>query len=95
MEVAPYAKVVWSLMDEESPEYGIRRPRVLPFVNDEHGGIILEMEDPMDPNDFSVILRYSLSQWKLQVFKHSFPSLTMHTLPTRQETAVFCMIMFC
>ncbi|KAK4439698.1 Nudix hydrolase 10 [Sesamum alatum] len=54
------------LMDKATPENGIEEVQLLPFYDDEHGGIIVEMEEPMDPNDFSVILRYSLSQWKLQ-----------------------------
>lgn len=41
--------------------------RLLPSYDDEHGGVIVEMEESMDPDDFSVILRCSLSQWKLQV----------------------------
>ncbi|KAL8469704.1 hypothetical protein ACS0TY_032518 [Phlomoides rotata] len=53
-------------MDQENFEDGTEVIRVLPSYDDEHGGVIVEMEESMDPNDFSVILRCSLSQWKLQ-----------------------------
>ncbi|KAL0306254.1 UNVERIFIED_CONTAM: Nudix hydrolase 10 [Sesamum radiatum] len=53
-------------MDKATSENGIEEVQLLPFHDDEHEGIIVEMKEPMDPDDFSVILRYSLSQWKLQ-----------------------------
>lgn len=40
---------------------------VLPFVEDEYGGVIVEMKTPMDPKCFVATLRYSFTQWKLQV----------------------------
>ncbi|KAL0727044.1 hypothetical protein Bca4012_023137 [Brassica carinata] len=39
---------------------------VLPFVEDEYGGVIVEMKTPMDPKCFVATLRYSFTQWKLQ-----------------------------
>ncbi|KAL0443278.1 UNVERIFIED_CONTAM: Nudix hydrolase 10 [Sesamum latifolium] len=53
-------------MDKATSENGIEGVQLLPFYDDEHEGIIVEMKEPMDPDDFRVILRYSLSQWKLQ-----------------------------
>lgn len=54
-------------MDQDNFEHGPNVVGVLPSYDDEHGGVIVEMEESMDPNDFSVILRASLSRWKLQV----------------------------
>ncbi|KAL7130798.1 hypothetical protein ABFS83_13G157200 [Erythranthe nasuta] len=53
-------------MDRTHFENGIEEVRMLPSFDDEHGGVIVEMEVPMDPNDFGVILRCSISKWKLQ-----------------------------
>lgn len=76
-------------MDQENIENGMKEVQVLPSCDDEHGGVIVEMEEPMDPNDFSVILRCSLSQWKLQVFME-FTSIypwyhCVHTVPKRLQ----------
>ncbi|GJN38888.1 hypothetical protein PR202_gb27969 [Eleusine coracana subsp. coracana] len=38
----------------------------LPFVNDKHGGVIIEMTAPMDPQVFSASLKASLAKWKEQ-----------------------------
>jgi hypothetical protein len=39
----------------------------LPFMNDEHGGVIIEMTAPMDPQVFSASLKASLAKWREQV----------------------------
>ena len=39
---------------------------LLPFVNDKHGGVIVEMTAPMDPQLFSASLKASLSKWREQ-----------------------------
>ncbi|KAL5199853.1 hypothetical protein ABZP36_021056 [Zizania latifolia] len=39
---------------------------LLPFVNDKHGGVIVEMMTPMDPQLFSASLKASLSKWREQ-----------------------------
>jgi hypothetical protein len=39
----------------------------LPFVNDKHGGVIIEMTTPMDPQVFSASLKSALSKWREQV----------------------------
>ncbi|KAJ1260011.1 hypothetical protein BS78_10G199700 [Paspalum vaginatum] len=39
----------------------------LPFVNDEHGGVIIEMVAPMDPGVFSASLKAALAKWREQV----------------------------
>jgi hypothetical protein len=39
----------------------------LPFVNDKHGGVIIEMVAPMDPGAFSASLKAALAKWREQV----------------------------
>lgn len=39
----------------------------LPFVNDKHGGVIIEMKTPMDPGVFSAYLKAALAKWREQV----------------------------
>ncbi|WVZ79307.1 hypothetical protein U9M48_026903 [Paspalum notatum var. saurae] len=38
----------------------------LPFVNDKHGGVIVEMVAPMDPAVFSASLKAALAKWREQ-----------------------------
>ncbi|XP_062178600.1 nudix hydrolase 2-like isoform X2 [Phragmites australis] len=38
----------------------------LPFVNDKHGGVIVEMTTPMDPQVFSASLKAFLAKWREQ-----------------------------
>ncbi|PIN10248.1 NAD(+) diphosphatase [Handroanthus impetiginosus] len=74
-------------MDQAISENGVEKVRMLPSEDDEHGGVIVEMEEPMDPNDFSVALRCSLSQWKLQGKKGVWIKLPIE-LVNLVETAV-------
>ncbi|CAM0909902.1 unnamed protein product [Alopecurus aequalis] len=39
---------------------------LLPFVNDKHGGVIIEITTPMDPQVFSASLKSALSNWREQ-----------------------------
>ncbi|XP_010448434.1 PREDICTED: nudix hydrolase 10 isoform X2 [Camelina sativa] len=39
---------------------------VLPFVDDDYGGVIVEMKTPMDNKSFVAALKYSFAQWRLQ-----------------------------
>ena len=43
------------------------RMRLLPATNDDHGGVIVDMEEPMDSKVFLGALRASMSQWKHEV----------------------------
>ncbi|XP_051128636.1 nudix hydrolase 2 [Andrographis paniculata] len=56
-------------MDQPIPANGVEEVPLLPSCANEHGGVIVEMAEPMDPNDFRAVLRRSLSQWKLQGIK--------------------------
>jgi hypothetical protein len=44
-----------------------RNVEQLPFVNDKHGGVIIEMVTPMDPGVFSASLKAALTKWREQV----------------------------
>lgn len=48
----------------------------LPFVNDKHGGVIIEMVVPMDPGVFSASLKAALAKWREQVT----PSTSVFTM---------------
>ncbi|MCE3049926.1 nudix (nucleoside diphosphate linked moiety X)-type motif 6 [Datura stramonium] len=39
---------------------------LLPAVNDEHGGVLVQVEAPMEPNVFHYMLQNSITEWKLQ-----------------------------
>ncbi|VAI78318.1 unnamed protein product [Triticum turgidum subsp. durum] len=43
-----------------------RDVELLPFVNDKHEGVIIEMTTPMDPQVFSASLKSLLSKWREQ-----------------------------
>ncbi|XP_059666560.1 nudix hydrolase 10-like isoform X2 [Cornus florida] len=53
-------------MDHIVAENGSHQVELLSAINDYHGGVIVEMKEPMDSNVFLVLLRASLSQWKRQ-----------------------------
>ncbi|PRQ32883.1 putative hydrolase [Rosa chinensis] len=39
---------------------------LLPATNDDHGGVIVDMKDAMEPQAFRALLRASIVQWRLQ-----------------------------
>lgn len=41
--------------------------KILPATNDVHGGVIVDLKEPMDSEDFATLLRSSLLHWKQQV----------------------------
>ncbi|XP_054798804.1 nudix hydrolase 2-like isoform X1 [Prosopis cineraria] len=45
-------------------ENGFECAEILPAINDAHGGVIVEMKKPMNPDTFVTLLRSSLLQWK-------------------------------
>ncbi|XP_072970003.1 nudix hydrolase 2-like isoform X1 [Typha angustifolia] len=56
--------VVTSLLSENGKDV-----ELLPAINDDHGGVIVELETPMDSQTFSSSLRASLSNWKKKGIK--------------------------
>lgn len=55
-------------LEKVTPPANIQQLELLSGVYDRYDGVIVEMKDPMDPNEFGSLLRASLSQWKQQVF---------------------------
>ncbi|XP_057433450.1 nudix hydrolase 10-like isoform X2 [Lotus japonicus] len=47
-------------------ENGFEYVKILPAINDAHGGVIVDLKEAMDPQVFAALLRSSLSQWKQQ-----------------------------
>ena len=47
---------------------GVWHAELLPAINDDHGGVIVEMEENMDSDTFVTVLRASILQWKQQVY---------------------------
>lgn len=68
-------------------QHAVKKVQMLPAVNDDHGGVIIELEEPMDPNVFHSMLRSSLRQWKLQGKKGVWIKLPIE-LVNLVETAV-------
>ncbi|XP_055824903.1 nudix hydrolase 2-like isoform X1 [Solanum dulcamara] len=74
-------------MEQMLVQNAVKKVQLLPAVNDEHGGVIIELEKPMDPNVFHNMLRSSLRQWKLQGKKGVWITLPIE-LVNLVETAV-------
>ncbi|XP_048446290.1 nudix hydrolase 10 isoform X2 [Pyrus x bretschneideri] len=60
---------------------------LLPAINDAHGGVIVDMKDAMDPQDFLTLLRASISQWREEGKKGVWIKLPIE-LVNLVETAV-------
>ncbi|XP_065001445.1 nudix hydrolase 2-like isoform X2 [Musa acuminata AAA Group] len=73
---------------------------LLSAVDDDHGGVIVELKEPMDPAAFHTSLRASISNWKKQEgfwYHHAEPSYLMlvcwlpnteHTIPVNASHRV-------
>lgn len=48
-------------------ENGLEHVELLPATNDNHGGVIVEMEGAMGSEVFATLLRASVSEWRRQV----------------------------
>lgn len=68
-------------------ENGSQLVELLPATNDEHGGVIVDMKEAMEPATFSMVLRASISQWKRQGKKGIWIKLPIK-LVNLVETAV-------
>lgn len=53
-------------MDQARTENGFEEIQLLPAINDDHGGIIVELNEHMGSSVFLTALRASMAQWKLQ-----------------------------
>ncbi|PON32946.1 Nudix hydrolase 6-like [Parasponia andersonii] len=68
-------------------ENGTQFIELLPATNDEHGGVIVDMEEAVESADFATLLRASMSQWRLQGKKGVWIKLPIE-LVNLVETAV-------
>lgn len=50
--------------EEMTVEDQVQQVKLLTSTNDYHGGVIVEMDQPMDSTTFVSILRASISHWK-------------------------------
>lgn len=42
--------------------------KLLDAINDDHEGVIVELNKPINSDDFASMLRASIAQWRKQVF---------------------------
>ncbi|KAI3686137.1 hypothetical protein L1987_79810 [Smallanthus sonchifolius] len=78
-------------MDQLTIENGVENV-LLPAINDDHGGVVVELKEHMGPFIFLTRLKTSMSQWTLQGKKGVWIKLPIH-LVNLVETAVkegFC-----
>ncbi|KAH7546935.1 hypothetical protein FEM48_Zijuj01G0253500 [Ziziphus jujuba var. spinosa] len=68
-------------------ENGTQHVEILPAINDDHGGVIVEMKESMDSQTFLVLLRASIGQWREQGKKGVWIKLPIE-LVNLVETAV-------
>lgn len=53
-----------------APNEEVGEIKLLTSTNDDHGGVIVEMDESMDSTTFVSILRASISHWKKLVVYH-------------------------
>ncbi|XP_072091988.1 nudix hydrolase 2 isoform X2 [Arachis hypogaea] len=53
-------------LGERLCENGFEHPKILPAIDDAHGGVIVDLNEPMDPQHFATLLRSSLLHWNLK-----------------------------
>ncbi|XP_028785262.1 nudix hydrolase 2 isoform X1 [Neltuma alba] len=59
-------------------ENGVREVRLLASTDDDYNGVMVEMDEPMDPAIFVPILRASISHWRLLGKKTVWIKLPIH-----------------
>ena len=55
-------------MEQVLVENEVQQVRLLDSVNDEHGGVIVELSEYMDSKVFASMLKASLALWRSQVY---------------------------
>ncbi|XP_021669727.2 nudix hydrolase 10 [Hevea brasiliensis] len=82
-----------SILGNSAPtENGINHVTLLPASNDDHGGVIVDMIEPVEPDIFLTMLRASISLWRQQEKRGVWIKLPIE-LANLVETAVkegFC-----
>ena len=59
------------------PENRVQQVELLNSINDLHGGVVVNIEQPMDSKVFSPLLRASISQWRQKVYIVSFNLISL------------------
>ena len=55
------------LLGDRLCENGFECVKILPATNDAHGGVIVDLKEPLHSEVFATLLRSSLLHWKQQV----------------------------
>jgi len=55
-------------MEQVLVENEVQQVRLLDSVNDDHGGVIVELSESMDSKVFASMLKASLALWRSQVY---------------------------
>ena len=61
--------------------------KLLNAVNDRYGGVIVEVNEPIDSALFASVLRASIAQWRYQVF--FLPSYSLNLIHIHSHTIKF------
>ncbi|KAL8243340.1 hypothetical protein R6Q59_009598 [Mikania micrantha] len=65
-------------MDQLIIENGVENVQLLPAINDDHDGVVVELMEHMDPTIFLIRLKASMSQWTLQGKKGVWIKVPIH-----------------
>lgn len=74
-------------MDQVATKNVNEKVQLLPAINDDFGGVVVELKEHMDSDVFFTLLKTSMSQWTLQGKKGVWIKLPIH-LVNLVETAV-------
>ena len=58
-------------MDQVRTAIEVEKVQILPGENDDHGGVVVNLEEHMDSDVFLTLLKTSMSQWTIQVLLFS------------------------
>ncbi|XP_072069777.1 nudix hydrolase 2 isoform X3 [Arachis hypogaea] len=75
---APIRPMSSSTVSSITAEDHVQQPKLLKSTDDDHDGVIVEMDQPMDAATFVLILRSSISHWKQLGKKGVWIKLPIH-----------------
>ncbi|XP_057753421.1 nudix hydrolase 2-like isoform X2 [Arachis stenosperma] len=75
---APIRPMSSSTVSSITAEDHVQQPKLLKSTDDDHDGVIVEMDQPMDAATFVLILRSSISHWKQLRKKGVWIKLPIH-----------------
>ncbi|KAL4566918.1 hypothetical protein LXL04_031044 [Taraxacum kok-saghyz] len=65
-------------MDQVRTAIEVEKVQILPAENDDHGGVVVKLEEHMDSDVFLTLLKTSMSQWTIQGKKGVWIKLPTH-----------------